>query len=140
MRLRDDAIVTSDSGTIATWFAGSIPARRGQMFSLSGTLATMANGCPTTIAASSPIPRGSAWHSWATEGFSMLMAEFATAVKYKLPIKVVVNLEPPPSVDQMGADGPSWATPSTARPASHRFREDSPKRAAAGVSAAKTRR
>jgi pyruvate dehydrogenase (quinone)/pyruvate oxidase len=42
-RLANTAIVSSDSGTVATWFARQIPARRGQMYSLSGTLATMAN-------------------------------------------------------------------------------------------------
>jgi len=50
-RLRDDAIVCCDSGAVATWFARHIPARRGQMFSLSGTLASMANGLPYAIAA-----------------------------------------------------------------------------------------
>lgn len=58
-RLRDDAIVASDSGTITTWCARHIPARRGQMYSLSGNLATMANGLPYAIAAqerSSPRP------------------------------------------------------------------------------------
>src|SRR5690349_23204869 len=35
-----------DSGTIATWWARHIPARRGQLHSLSGNLATMANGFP----------------------------------------------------------------------------------------------
>lgn len=50
-RLRGDAIVSQDSGTIATWFARQIPVGRGQMHSLSGNLATMANGLPYTIAA-----------------------------------------------------------------------------------------
>src|SRR6185295_12106645 len=45
-RLADNAIMSCDSGTIATWFARHIPVRRGQMYSLSGTLATMANGLP----------------------------------------------------------------------------------------------
>ena len=40
-RLRNDAIVTCDSGTIATWWARHILAKRGQMYSLSGNLATM---------------------------------------------------------------------------------------------------
>src|SRR5690606_2629925 len=35
-RLADDAIVSSDSGTIATRWARQIKARKGQMFSLSG--------------------------------------------------------------------------------------------------------
>ncbi|MGH9562747.1 MAG: thiamine pyrophosphate-binding protein, partial [Terracidiphilus sp.] len=50
-RLRDNAIFCSDSGTIATWYARQIPVRRGQMCSLSGNLATMANGLPYAIAA-----------------------------------------------------------------------------------------
>jgi pyruvate dehydrogenase (quinone)/pyruvate oxidase len=88
--LRDDAIVSSDSGTIATWFARQIKARRGQMFSLSGTLATMANGMPYTIAAQLAYPDRQCVAFVGDGGFSMLMAEFATAVKYKLPIKVIV--------------------------------------------------
>ena len=31
MRLRSDAIVSCDSGTISTWFARHIPVKRGQM-------------------------------------------------------------------------------------------------------------
>jgi pyruvate dehydrogenase (quinone)/pyruvate oxidase len=88
--LRDDAIVSCDSGTIATWFARQIKARRGQMFSLSGTLATMANGLPYTIAAQIAYPKRQCVAFVGDGGFSMLMAEFATAVKYKLPIKVVI--------------------------------------------------
>jgi pyruvate dehydrogenase (quinone) len=89
-RLRDDAIVSSDSGTIATWFARQIPARRGQMHSLSGNLATMANGLPYTIAAQVAYPDRQCVAFVGDGAFSMLMAEFATAVKYRLPIKVVI--------------------------------------------------
>src|SRR5438477_3367370 len=89
-RLREDAIISSDSGTIATWFARQIPIRSGQMCSLSGTLATMANGLPYTIAAQVAHPDRQCVAFVGDGGFSMLMAEFATAVKYKLPIKVVV--------------------------------------------------
>ena len=88
--LRDDAIVSCDSGTIATWFARQIQARRGQMFSLSGTLATMANGLPYTIAAQIAHPDRQCVAFVGDGGFSMLMADFATAVKYQLPIKVIV--------------------------------------------------
>jgi pyruvate dehydrogenase (quinone)/pyruvate oxidase len=88
--LRDDAIVSCDSGTIATWFARQIKARGGQMFSLSGTLATMANGLPYTIAAQIAYPKRQCVAFVGDGGFSMLMAEFATAVKYRLPIKVII--------------------------------------------------
>jgi pyruvate dehydrogenase (quinone) len=89
-RLRDDAIISSDSGTIATWWARQIPAKRGQMYSLSGMLASMANGLPYTIAAQIAYPDRQCVAFVGDGGFSMLMAEFATAVKYQLPIKVVV--------------------------------------------------
>src|SRR5438309_4748783 len=88
--LRDDAIVSCDSGTVATWWARQIKAKRGQMYSLSGTLATMANGLPYTIAAQIAYPKRQCVAFVGDGAFSMLMAEFATAVKYKLPIKVVV--------------------------------------------------
>jgi pyruvate dehydrogenase (quinone) len=89
-RLSDSAIISSDSGTIATWFARQIPAKRGQMYSLSGTLASMANGLPYTIAAQIAYPERQCIAFVGDGGFSMLMAEFATAVKYQLPIKVII--------------------------------------------------
>jgi pyruvate dehydrogenase (quinone) len=89
-RLRDDAIVSCDSGTIATWWARQIIARRGQMHTLSGNLATMAPGLPYTIAAQIAFPQRQCVAFVGDGGFSMLMADFVTAVKYKLPIKVVI--------------------------------------------------
>jgi pyruvate dehydrogenase (quinone) len=88
--LSDDAIVTCDSGTVATWFARQIKARRDQMFSLSGTLASMANGLPYAIGAQIAYPQRQVVAFIGDGGFSMLMAELVTAVKYRLPIKVVV--------------------------------------------------
>ena len=88
--LRDDAIVTCDSGTIATWAARHIRLRQGQMFSLSGNLATMANGFPYAIAAQLAYPERQVVAFVGDGGFSMLMAELSTCVKYQLPLKVVV--------------------------------------------------
>jgi pyruvate dehydrogenase (quinone)/pyruvate oxidase len=90
LRLSPTAIVSADSGTVATWFARHIPARRGQMHTLSGTLASMANGLPYAIAAQVAYPDRQCVAFVGDGGFSMLMAEFATAVKYQLPVKVVV--------------------------------------------------
>jgi pyruvate dehydrogenase (quinone)/pyruvate oxidase len=89
-RLREDAIVVSDSGTIATWWARHIPVKRGQMYSLSGTLASMANALPYAIAAQIAYPDRQVVAFVGDGGFAMLMAEFANCVRYKLPIKVVV--------------------------------------------------
>jgi pyruvate dehydrogenase (quinone)/pyruvate oxidase len=89
-RLSPDAIVSCDSGTVATWWARQIPARRGQMYSLSGTLASMANGLPYAIAAQVAHPDRQCVAFVGDGAFSMLMGEFATCVKYGLPVKVVV--------------------------------------------------
>ena len=89
-RLRDDAVVTCDSGTITTWWARHIPARRGQLHSVSGTLATMANGFPYAMAAQVAYPERQCVAFVGDGGFSMLMAEFANCVRYQLPVKVVV--------------------------------------------------
>jgi pyruvate dehydrogenase (quinone)/pyruvate oxidase len=60
------------------------------MHSLSGTLASMGNGLPYTIAAQLAYPERQCVGFVGDGGFSMLMAEFATAVKYELPIKIVI--------------------------------------------------
>jgi pyruvate dehydrogenase (quinone)/pyruvate oxidase len=89
-RLRSDAIVTCDSGTIATWWARQIKAKRGQMHTLSGNLATMAPGLPYAIGAQIAYPDRQVVAFVGDGGFTMLMGEMATAVKYNLPIKVVI--------------------------------------------------
>jgi pyruvate dehydrogenase (quinone)/pyruvate oxidase len=89
-RLPDNAIVSCDCGTVSTWWARHIPVKRGQLHSISGTLATMACGLPYAIAAQVAYPDRPCIAFVGDGGFSMLMAEFVTAVKYKLPIKVVV--------------------------------------------------
>jgi pyruvate dehydrogenase (quinone) len=88
--LTDDAIISADSGSITTWWARQIKARRGQMFSCSGTLASMACALPYTLAAQVAYPNRQCVAFVGDGAFSMLMADFVTAVKYELPIKVIV--------------------------------------------------
>jgi pyruvate dehydrogenase (quinone)/pyruvate oxidase len=88
--LRDDAIVSVDSGTITTWAARYINIRKGMKFSISGTLASMACGLPYAIAAQIAFPERQSVAFVGDGGFTMLMGEFATAVQYNLPIKVVI--------------------------------------------------
>ncbi len=89
-RLSDTAIVASDSGTVTTWWARHMPVKRGQLHSVSGNLASMGCGLPYAIAAQIAYPNRECVALVGDGGFSMLMAEFAECVKYKLPIKVVV--------------------------------------------------
>src|SRR2546422_10024361 len=60
------------------------------MHGVSGTLASMACGLSYAIAAQIAYPERQCVAFVGDGGFSMLMAEFATCVKYNLPIKVVV--------------------------------------------------
>src|SRR5579871_2011711 len=88
--LNNDAIVISDSGTIATWSARYVDIRGDMQFSLSGMLATMANGLPYSIGASVAYPGRQVVCVVGDGGLTMLMGEIATLVKYKLPVKVIV--------------------------------------------------
>jgi pyruvate dehydrogenase (quinone) len=87
----DDAILTCDSGTIATWAARHWTIRGGREFYLSGNLATMAPGLPYAIAAQLAFPDRQCIAFVGDGGFAMLMAEFLTAVRHELPIKVFIN-------------------------------------------------
>ena len=88
--LDDDAIVSADSGTIATWSARYINIRGRMQFSLSGSLATMANGLPYSLGAAAAFPKRQVVCIVGDGGFTMLMGELATMVKYDLPVKVIV--------------------------------------------------
>src|SRR5689334_24228257 len=64
--------------------------KRGQLFSCSGNLASMAPGLPYAIAAQIAYPGRQSVAFVGDGGFTMLMGEFSTAVKYRLPIKVII--------------------------------------------------
>jgi pyruvate dehydrogenase (quinone) len=88
--LASNAIVSADSGTISTWAARYIDIRDGMQFSLSGTLATMANSLPYSIGAAVAYPDRQVVCIVGDGGFTMLMGEMATLVKYNLPVKVLI--------------------------------------------------
>ncbi len=88
--LDDDAIVSSDSGTIATWSARHVDIRGTMQFSLSGSLASMGNGLPYSIGAAIAYPGRQVVCVVGDGGFTMLMGDLATLVKYGLNVKVIV--------------------------------------------------
>jgi pyruvate dehydrogenase (quinone)/pyruvate oxidase len=87
----DDAILTCDSGTVATWAARYWTIHGGREFYLSGNLATMAPGLPYAVAMQHAYPDRQVIAYIGDGAFAMLMAEFHTACWQGLPIKVVVN-------------------------------------------------
>src|SRR5690554_4652244 len=89
-RIDDDAMISCDSGIIATWFARQILVCGTQMHIFLGNFATMACGLPYVIAAQIVHPGRQSVAFVGDGGLSMLIAEMATCVKYDLPVKVVV--------------------------------------------------
>lgn len=89
-RIAPNAIVTSDSGTITTWWARFVPALRGQKHSCSGNLATMACGLPYAIGAAVAYPDRPVYCIIGDGGLSMLMGELITVAAYNLNIKIIV--------------------------------------------------
>jgi pyruvate dehydrogenase (quinone)/pyruvate oxidase len=88
--LKDNAIISVDSGNNTVWAARFLQMRSGMKFSVSGTLATMGCGLPYAIAAKIAFPDRQSIAFVGDGGFTMLMGEFATAVQYKLPIKIII--------------------------------------------------
>jgi pyruvate dehydrogenase (quinone) len=86
-----DAILTCDSGTVATWAARHWTIRDRREFYVSGNLASMANGLPYAIAIQHAFPGRQVIAFVGDGGFAMLMADFLTAVRRNLPVKVVIN-------------------------------------------------
>jgi pyruvate dehydrogenase (quinone)/pyruvate oxidase len=89
-RIPPNAIVASDSGTNTTWWARYVPSLPGSMHSCSGNLATMACGFPYAIGAQVAYPDRPVIAFVGDGGFTMLMGELATCVKYNLPIKIFI--------------------------------------------------
>ena len=87
----DDAILACDSGPIATWAARHWTIRGDRQLYLSGNLATMACGLPYAMAAQWAYPGRQCIAYLGDGGLAMLMAELDTAVRYDLPITVVVD-------------------------------------------------
>jgi pyruvate dehydrogenase (quinone)/pyruvate oxidase len=88
--LSDDAIVTTDSGTITTWAARYLNIRGNMKFSCSGNLATMACGLPYAVAAAIAYPERQVVCFVGDGGLTMLMGEMATLIKYNLNVKIIV--------------------------------------------------
>ncbi|MGH9056668.1 MAG: thiamine pyrophosphate-requiring protein [Acidimicrobiales bacterium] len=81
--LPDNAVLSSDSGSAANWYARQVRIRRGMKASLSGNLATMVPGVPYAIAAKFAFPdRVSV--AMVGDGAMQMggMAEMLTAAKY----------------------------------------------------------
>ncbi len=87
--LPEDAVIAIDVGDNGWWFGRNFRMKR-QKFVMSGYLGTMGFGLPGAIAAKLAYPDRTAVCITGDGGFSMVMGDFVTAVKYDLPVVVVI--------------------------------------------------
>jgi pyruvate dehydrogenase (quinone)/pyruvate oxidase len=87
--LADGAILCGDSGTVTTW-AARTELRRGQMFSFSGTMCSMAAALPYAIGAQTAHPSRQVVALTGDGSLTMMMGDLATLAQHDLPVKVVV--------------------------------------------------
>ncbi|ESZ73591.1 pyruvate oxidase [Mesorhizobium sp. L103C119B0] len=89
-RLPDEAILVADSGQNTEMAARHIELRDGQAFGVSGALASMACGLPYAIAAGLAFPGRPVFAVVGDGGLAMQLGEFSTAVRHRIPLKVLV--------------------------------------------------
>jgi pyruvate dehydrogenase (quinone) len=81
--LPDDAIICADSGSSTNWYARQVKLKKGNLASLSGTLATMVPGVPYAIAAKFAHPKRPVIAFVGDGAFQMLgMNEMLTVKRY----------------------------------------------------------
>ncbi|WP_424811357.1 thiamine pyrophosphate-dependent enzyme [Roseococcus sp. YIM B11640] len=89
-RMPNDAVLVADSGQNTEMAARHIDVGEGNAFSVSGTLASMACGVPYAIAAGIAFPGRPVWAVVGDGGLAMQLGEFSTAVRYGIPLKLLV--------------------------------------------------
>lgn len=89
-KIAKDAVISLDVGENCWWFGRNFQMKSTQKMILSGYLASMGFGLPGSLAASIAYPDRESICITGDGGFSMVMADFLTAMKYSLPVKVFV--------------------------------------------------
>jgi thiamine pyrophosphate-dependent acetolactate synthase large subunit-like protein/rubredoxin len=89
-KISDKAVITLDVGEHCWWFGRNFWMKKSQKMVMSGYLATMGFGLPAALAAQIIYPNRQVVCIAGDGGFSMLMADFLTAVKNNLPIIVFI--------------------------------------------------
>lgn len=86
----DDAIFVADTGAVTVWAARNLRIRESQRFILSSSLASMGFGLPGAIGAQMAYPDRQVIALVGDGSMAMSMSDLVTAVKYELPVTLVV--------------------------------------------------
>jgi pyruvate dehydrogenase (quinone) len=87
--MSENAILCGDSGIVTT-LAARTELRRGQNFSFSGTMCSMAAALPYAIGAQATHPDRQVVALTGDGSLSMMMGDLATCVQHELPVKIIV--------------------------------------------------
>ncbi|MEM3379129.1 MAG: thiamine pyrophosphate-binding protein [Candidatus Bathyarchaeia archaeon] len=89
-KIADDAVISLDVGENCWWFGRNFQMKRTQKMVMSGYLASMGFGLPGAMAAALAYPDRQIVCITGDGGFSMVMEDFLTVLKYRMPVKVFV--------------------------------------------------
>ena len=89
-KIADDAVISLDVGENCWWFGRDFMMKKTQKMVMSGSLATMGFGLPGAMAAALAYPSRQIVCLTGDGGLTMVLGDFLTALKYRLPVKVFV--------------------------------------------------
>ena len=89
-KIADNAVISLDVGDNCWWFGRNFLMKKSQKMVMSGQLATMGFGLPGALAAALAYPDRQIVCLTGDGGLTMVLGDFLTALKYKLPVKVFV--------------------------------------------------
>jgi pyruvate oxidase len=88
--IADNAVISLDVGENCWWFGRNFQMKKTQKMVMSGYLATMGFGLPGAMGAALAYPDRQIVCIAGDGGFSMVMQDFLTVLKYQMPLKIFV--------------------------------------------------
>ena len=89
-KIEADAVISLDVGENCWWFGRNFQMKKTQKMVMSGLLASMGFGLPGAMAAALAYPSRQIVCITGDGGFTQVMGDFLTALKYQLPVKVFI--------------------------------------------------
>jgi thiamine pyrophosphate-dependent acetolactate synthase large subunit-like protein len=89
-KIADDAVISLDVGENCWWFGRNFMMKKSQKLVMTGILATMGFGLPGAMAAALAYPDRQIVCLTGDGGLTMVLGDFLTALKYRLPVKIFV--------------------------------------------------
>lgn len=112
-RVAGDAVISLDVGENCWWFGRNFWMKKTQKMVMSGLLGSMGFGLPGAMAAALAFPNRQIVCITGDGGFTMVMGDFLTVVKHKMPVKVFVfnNKQLGMIMQEQKVEGyPNWQT------------------------------